>query len=232
MIFGFDLISDLNLKSGEDFDFTGKPTSLFCLIPGNISTDLKVVGKVLRHLSTLYHGIFFIDGSLENYDVISRDNRVADIQKICSGIRNAIYLHNNVVVVDGIAVLGINGWYKNYENNTLVDEFHANCFKYEDISYLEKTIEKLQLHVDVKKIIILSNCVPFKELYYGECDQDDDKIYPGYILYKDTENKVVKWVYGTYKKIVDTTINNINYVNNAKYDREPYYAKRIEITID
>ena len=231
VLFGFDVISDINLNPSDDFDWTGKPTSLFCLIPGNISSDVVTVHRVLKHLSNLYQGVFYIDGSLENSDMYSRDERVEELKQLCGGLRNVIYLHNNVVVIDGVALVAINGWYKNYKNNKIVDDFHAKCFRFEDISYLEKTLEKLQLHVDVKKIIIMSNCVPFRELYYGECDINDEDIYPGYVLYKDTEHKVVKWVYGTYDKLVDTTINNVNYLNNTKFDREPYYAKRIEVSI-
>ena len=229
MIFAFDVISDLYLGPDDDFDWTGKPTSLFCIVAGNISSDIHVLSRVMKNLSGLYQGVFFIDGSLENNDVNIRQDRIRDIHKICSNFRNVIYLHNHVVVVDGIAVVGINGWYKNYQNNDIIDDFQAKCFRYEDISYLENTIEKLQLHNDVKLIILVSNCVPFKDLYFGECDTMDDDIYPGYVLYKDTEHKIKKWIYGTYDKIVDTNINRINYINNAKFDKDPYYAKRIEI---
>lgn len=231
MVFGFDIISDLNLGPDDDFDWTGKPTSLFCVIPGNISSDINIINKTLRHLSTMYHGVFYIDGSLEIHDIYQRDLRVKEIQKICTNYKNTIYLHNNVVVVDGVALVGINGWYNNYHNNSIVDDFHAKCFRFDDIGYLEKTIEKLQLHNDVKAIIIVSNCVPFKELYFGECNMGDEDINPGYVLYKDTEHKVRKWVYGTYDKIVDTTVNGINYINNSRFNKNPYYAKRIEVAI-
>ena len=148
VLFGFDVISDINLNPSDDFDWTGKPTSLFCLIPGNISSDVVTVHRVLKHLSNLYQGVFYIDGSLENSDMYSRDERVEELKQLCGGLRNVIYLHNNVVVIDGVALVAINGWYKNYKNNKIVDDFHAKCFRFEDISYLEKTLEKLQLHVD------------------------------------------------------------------------------------
>ena len=140
MIFGFDVISDLYLNPGDEFDWTGKPTSLFCLIPGNISSDLATIHRVLAHLSTLYHGIFYIDGSLENHDIYSRDMRIKELHKVCGNFKNVIYLHNNVVVVDGVAFVGINGWYKNYLDNTITDDFQAKCYRYEDIGYLEKTL--------------------------------------------------------------------------------------------
>jgi hypothetical protein len=227
----FDIISDLNLSESSEFDWTGQPTSLFCVIPGNISPDVPVVYKTLRHLSSIYHGVFYIDGAIENKDVYGRDQRNKDLQKIAGSFHNVVYLHNNVVVVDGVALIGINGWYNNYHENNIVDEFHTTSYRYEDIDYLEKTIEKLQLHNDVKRIMVISNSVPSKELYFGEFNHNEDELSPVNALYKDTEHKVTHWVYGTYGKIVDTTLNSVNYVSNGKFDRNPYYAKRIEITL-
>ena len=232
MIFGFDVISDLNLTQNDEFDWSGKPTSLFCIIAGNISTDIRIVTHVLKHLSTLYRGVFFIDGTDEVLNMHLRDNIVDDLQKISSMMQNVVYLHNNVVVVDGIALVGVNGWYKNYlESNDLPDEFQLKCNRYEDFSYLEKTIEKLQLHNDVKRIVVITNCVPSDELYFGESPSAEQDIHPGYVLYKDTEHKITHWIYGTYKKEVDIIKDNVNYVNNGKFDKNPYYAKRIEVIL-
>lgn len=229
MKFSFDIISDLNLTD-DSFDWEGKPTSLFCLVAGNISSDLRIILKVLRHLSSCYQGVFYIDGSLENGDVNFRDTRVKELSKICSGLPNLVYLHNNVVIVDGIALVGLNGWFGNYTLNADTDRFQARCNRYEDVIYLERTLEKLQLHVDVKKIIIVSNSVPAKELYYGEDNVEDD-VSPNSVMPRDTEHKIVHWVFGTYEKIVDTTIDGVNYLNNPKCDREPYYPKRIVVEL-
>jgi predicted phosphohydrolase len=163
-------------------------------------------------------------------DIHLRDEIVDDLQKICAGIHNVVYLHNNVVVVDGIALVGINGWYKNFLSNDITEDFQIKCNRYEDINYLEKTVEKLQLHNDVRKIIVITNCVPSSSLYFGEMPPDDD-IPITYILEKDTENKITHWVFGTYKKEVDTIKDNVNYINNGKFDRNPYYAKRIAINL-
>ncbi len=231
MIFGFDLISDLNLTPQSELDWSGKPTSLFCIIPGNLSNDTVVLQKALKHLSGIYHGVFFMDGTLENEQTFSRDHKVKEIYGICSNYRNVIYLHNNVVVVDGIAIVGINGWQDKFTSNSIIDDFHQKCFKFEDINYLEKTLEKLQLHNDVKKIIVVSNCVPIKDLFFNEQIPNIDNYYPGQVLHKDTEKKVSVWVYGSDPKMVDTTISGIRYANNSKFDREPYYPKRIEVSL-
>jgi hypothetical protein len=136
-----------------------------------------------------------------------------------------------VVIVDGIALVGINGWEENSVLNTDMDLFQIKANRYEDILYLEKTIERLQLHVDVKKIVVLSNSVPMKELYFGQENMLVDDLFPANILHADTECKITKWVYGTSNKMVNTVIDGVTYVNNAKHDKNPYYPKRIEIEL-
>lgn len=229
MNFAFDVISDLNLTPNEPFDWSSKPTSLFCIIPGNISSDIHTVYRVLRHLSSLYHGVFYIDGSLENTDVYNRDAKVKELQTICSNFKNVVYLHNNVVIVDGIGLLGINGWSKSCDSIT--DDFQVKCFRYDDLVYLEKTLEKIQLHPDIKKLIVVSNCVPSEELLFGETKFNQENMYPNFVLDKDTEHKIVHWVYGSYDKFVEKKIGYVNYVNHGKFDKNPYFAKRIEVSI-
>lgn len=231
MTIGFDIISDLNLKEGELFDWEGKPTSLYCLVAGNVSSDLTTTIRVLHHLSNQYQGVFFIDGTLEALDPYNRDDRIELIGKYCAKVRNVVYLHNNVVVVDGVAVVGINGWYKNYATNSASDEMQLQSNFLDDFLYLQKTIERLQLHVDVRKIIIMSNCVPSNKLYFGEDVGVLSSITLDNAETHDTEHKISHWVYATHGKIVDTMINDINYVNNPKHDRNPYHAKRIDVVV-
>lgn len=231
MIVGFDIISDLNLTGQDEFNWDSKPTSLFCLIPGNISSDLSVVYKTLMHLRKLYQGVFFIDGSLENGDPNNSDIRAREISRICQNIPNVVYLHTNVAVVDGVGLIGINGWEESSTINTDMDIFHVKANRYDDIMYLENTIERLQLHVDVKKIIILSNSIPTKELYFGEQGKNYDDLFPTNVLHNDTEGKVVKWAFGTSDKMADTEINGVKFVNNPKHNKNPYYPKRIEIEV-
>jgi hypothetical protein len=229
MNIGFDIISDLYLTGQEDFNWESKPTSLFCLIPGNISSDLSVVYKTLMHLKKYYQGVFFIDGSLENPDVNLADTRIKELSKICNNIPNVVYLHTNVVIVDGVALVGINGWEESSYVNTSMDVFQMKANRYDDIMYLEKTLDRLQLHVEVNKIIILSNSVPTKELYFGEEGVQYNEMFLANALDRDTETKVVKWVFGSSDKMVDTVINGVKFVNNPKYTKDPYYPKRIEI---
>jgi hypothetical protein len=231
MNFGFDVISDLYLDESDDFDWDGKPTSLYCILAGNIACDINTLYKTFKHLSNHYQGVFFIDGTFEHPNLYSRDERTKQISKLCDIIPNVVYLHNNVVIVDGIALVGVNGWYGNSNPQTDDEQFHVKSYRFEDIIYLEKTIQRLQLHVDVKKIVVVSNSVPSEEIYMGESHVFDGDICLSHTLVNDTEHKTVNWVFGSYKKIVDITKSNINYSNNPCYDRNPYYPKRIDLNL-
>lgn len=231
MNFSFDIISDLNLTENDKFDWEGKPTSLYCVLAGNISSDLHVLYKIVKHLSKLYQGVFYIDGYIENNQIEDRDRVVDEISRIFINIKNAVYLHNNVVVVEGVALVGVNGWYGNY-NTSEEDSLTLKLNRYDDLAYLQKTVEKLQLHIDVKQIVIISNSIPSVDLYFGEKpDIEPNEINLNYVLDSDTESKVTTWVFGTHKKIVDTNINGVNYFNNPSYNTNPYYPKRINIEV-
>ena len=229
MIFGFDIISDLYITTQNTFNWENKPTSLYCIIPGNITNDIHILYMTLKHLSKHYQGVFYIDGSLEHNFLHEREIVNSDIAKICAKIKNVVYLHNNVVVVDGIALVGANGWHNNLSVNTDDEKFQVKSYKYDDLLYMEKTVERLQLHVDVKKIIMITNSVPTNNLYFGENPNNEEDVDLTMILGADTEKKITAWVFGQHKKIVDTIIDDINYLNNPCYDRNPYYAKRINI---
>ena len=230
MKIGFDVISDLNLAPNEVFDWDGKATSLYCIIAGNISNDLRTIHQTLSHLSYFYQGVFYIAGTLEYEGVEHIESRTEELFKVCSTLRNVAYLHNHVVILDGIAILGTNGWYSTNFNLPLLPPDEIENERYDDIGYLGNTIERLQLHLDVKKILIVSHSPPGHELLFGE---ESDAIYtipPLKLgLIKDSESKVHTWVYGSYNKTVDIVLNNINYINNSYYKRSPYWAKRIEV---
>jgi hypothetical protein len=103
---------------------------------------------------------------------------------------------------------------------------------YEDFTYFICALGKLQKHLDVKKIVVITSAVPKEDLYFGEVPTNVVDQIPLYnILEADTEKKVSHWVFGTYNKPVDITIENINYINNAKNQYGPYHAKRLAISI-
>lgn len=230
MKIGFDLISDLTLTSDDKFNWEEKPTSLYCLLAGNISADLKVVNAVLHHLSSVYHGVFYVPGALEFSNTKDYKRRNNELSRICKKIDNVAFLHHHVVIVDGIAVLGCTGYY----GTELEQDFELNhkVNMFDDLVYLKNSIERLQKHLDVKKILLMTGTVPNYHLYFGIVPENLNTLPElSLTLYADSESKVSHWVYGSYKDIVDTNLTNINYVCNPYKKTEPYWPKRIEVEL-
>ena len=230
MEIGFDVISDLNLSPEESFNWEGKSTSLYCIVAGNVSSDLRTVLQTLAHLSKQYQGVFYTPGSLEYEDCDDINARTHDILSVCSKIHNLAVLHHNVVIIDGVAILGANGWGKDLLQEDDMAHSQIDMHRMEDTAYLHKSLEKLQRHLDVKKILVVSSAVPHRNLYFNEEPEFISGILPLVAsLVSDTESKVSNWVFGIHEKIVDTTINNINYCNNPYLKRNPYWAKRVTV---
>lgn len=227
--FSVDLISDLNLDKSDIFDWTGNATSLFCCIAGNISDDTNVIKNVLEHLSTMYRGVFYIDGYKEHNNLRDNESRIKEIVDICEPIKNVIYLHNHVVVLNGHAFIGINGWYTNKSKvDSLEDLIHLENIRNEDLGYLSTTIKNLQLHSDVKKLVIISSCIPNENVLYNhESSFTTEGIEPALSLVMDVDKKVSHWLYGGTEVISDSFFNKRRFVNNPRIKGQPYYPKRI-----
>ena len=230
MNFSFDVISDLNLTSDDPkFEWDDKPTSLYCIVAGNISNELPVLKQVLTELGNSYHGVFFIDGALEHSSPDTREYRIRDIHRLIKNVRNVIYLRENVVVINGVGLVAINGWCENYLALDNEEEVEIGMARYEDYIYLNNTIKKLQIHIDVRKIVVISNSVPSPQLYYGEYPAIHGSTILTDVLDSDTQHKVSNWVFGTHNKIVDTKLNGIHYLNNSCHGQSPYHPKRVEV---
>lgn len=228
MEIGFDIISDLKLEPSEQFNWEDKVTSLYCIVAGNVTYDMRTLHKVLSHLGKCYQGVFYVPGPLEYFSGNDAEKRTTEIQQLASRIPNIAVLHQHVVILDGIAILGCNGWDDDNPNF----EHLLHSLRLDDISYLNRSIDKMQKHLDVKKMIVVSNAVPKKELYFGLVPpKAENKMYLDFALGSDTEHKVTHWVFGTHEKIVDTSINGIRYINNSSCRKSPYWAKRITVEI-
>jgi predicted phosphohydrolase len=233
MKLGFDVISDLNLDAEDHFDWEGKATSLYLIIAGNISNELRIIHQTLLHLSRFYQGVFYIAGSSEYESMHFVKHRNDELTRLCKTIPKVSFLHKYVVIINGVAILGCNGWYVNkIELTSDLEKMHLRAQHLEDIQYLGLSLAKLQLHLDVKKILVVTHSAPSPELFFGEEPHNITEYFAlKDTLLSDTESKVSNWVYGSYDKSVDTTIDNINYVNNSCFGKEPYWPKRIDIEV-
>ena len=229
MDIGFDLISDLYLDPSSDFNWEGKATSLYCIVAGNISNDSRTILKFLEHISTFYQGVFYVPGPLEFLHKPSIIDYTELLTNAISRIPNVANLYHNVIIIDGIAILGVTGWAgnlpENFNNDQLIEA------SYHDLIYLTKSIERLQRHLDVKTIMLVSCSVPSRELYFKEEPEIINHQLPLVsALSTDTEHKVTYWLFGNHETVIDTTIEGIRYINNPYLNKSPYWAKRISVS--
>ena len=262
MTFSFDLISDLHIETWDNFDWTGQATSPYCVVAGDIARDRQLVIDVLTHLGQCYQGVFYIDGNDEHryyYDDIGASYK--DLTTQIESIPNVVFMQDNVVIINGVAIVATNGWWTydfdpalEYEQSVAWFTGHVPCadsvanaitgIAYHDAAYLINSIHKLQTHQEVKSIVVVSHTVPASWL----TDHDIDLV--GTWRYNclgnsqisaaidaDTEYKIKTWCFGHYHKSVDRDFAGIRYVNNCRgrgdtpWKQTVYYPKRIEIPI-
>lgn len=260
MNYTFDLISDLFLTNDQVFNWKHQATSLFCIVAGNIAADREKLVETLTHLGECYKSVFYIDGYYEHLNFLNNfDYSYEDLTAVIDEIPNVIYLQNKVIVADGIAILGTNGWWSHdfdpgldYESSCqytkemlLCDDSRVEAIQMlalNDYNYLEKSIEKLQRVPDVKKILLVTSTVPSPKLISHDPDLHHNykfntlgNSYLQSALAADTEQKVHTWCFGTYGKI-NACNNSINYISNArekegsKLFQTTYYPSRFDLS--
>jgi hypothetical protein len=233
IVYSVDLISDLNLSDTDHFDWTGKPTSLFCVIAGNVSSDLVVLERTLAHLSGMYRGIFYIDGAIEHPNPVDYYETVDKIKKICSKLKGVLYLHNHIVILNDLAIVACNGWYGNGDYHPKFGEI-IDHYRLEDAAYLSNSLKKLQTHDEVRKIMVLSHSMPSQLLVFRDAinSKFPEKFGPSVSLLFDEKHKVKYWLFGTDNISIDMMLNNRHFANNPAVTNIPYWPKRIEVQSD
>lgn len=261
MTFAFDLISDLHVETWNDFDWSGQATAPYCVVSGDIARDRKVVIDTLDHLGSCYAGVFYIDGNDEHrYYMEDIGESYKDLASQLEFSEKVVFMQDNVVIINGVAILATNGWWTYdfdpnmdpeqsrlwYEDYTKVSSSASNSITgiaYHDAAYLINSVHKLQTHQEVKSIVIVSHTVPAPWLTEHDIDLVGSWRYNclgnshlDSALREDTEGKIKTWCFGHYHKPVDRIQNGIRYVSNPKgrgdtpWCQQVYYPKRIEIS--
>lgn len=256
----FDLISDLHVETWPHFDWTGQPTSPYCIVAGDIARDRALVVDTLEHLGSVYKGVFYIDGNAEHKDYITDlGQSYRELSALVNQIPNVVYLQDNVVVIEGVAIVATNGWWSydfdpalEYEQCVAwvqeVDKVDIStalsigAVAYTDAAYINNTVSKLQRHSDVKSIVMVSHTVPSPWIVNHDIDLIDTwrfncmgNSHLAAVLHKDTERKIKTWCFGHYHKPVDRIHDGIRYVNNCRgggnseFRQDAYYPKRITV---
>jgi UDP-2,3-diacylglucosamine pyrophosphatase LpxH len=262
MTFAFDLISDLHVETWDSFDWTGQPTAPYCVVAGDVSRDRDLLVKTLKHLSDCYAAVFYIDGNDEHrYYLEELGESYRALNQEIENIPNVVYMQDNVVIINGVAIIATNGWwnytfdrdldpascrewYREYVGISELAAYSVADIAYHDAAYLCNSIKKLQTHPEVKRIVVVSHTLPSSELVKHDLDLFGHPRFNSmgnqnlsYALEEDTENKISVWCFGHYHRSVDRDFNGIRYVNNPRgrgdtpWSQPAYYPKRIEIKI-
>lgn len=262
MKFAFDLISDLHVETWPAFDWQYQATSPFCLVAGDVARDPTVLKETLGHLSQCYQAVFYIDGNDEHrwfYDDIGSNYR--DIKNTVNDIENVVFLQDNVAVINGVAILGTNGWWSwDFDESIGVEESqqwfqdYVECasstastisaFAAADAEYLRRSVMKLQTHQDVKSIVLVTHTVPLEQFVSHDLELVGQYRYNclgnslmRHVLSSDIEKKVSHWCFGHYHGDIDRIVDGVRYVNNCRgrgdtpWKKSVYYPRRIEIDI-
>ena len=263
MKFAFDLISDLHVETWPDFDWTGQATAPYCVVAGDVARDRDVLIDTLTHLGKCYPGgVFYIDGNEEHKDRYEDlGNSYRDLHQRIGQIKNVVYLQDNVVIADGVAILGTNAWWTyDFDPCISVDQSimhiqeHFNIsnsaaasitgIAYHDAAYLIKGVQKLQKHSEAKAIVVVSHTVPAPWLIAHDPELVDTWRFNGMgntqisrAIHEDTENKIKMWCFGHYHRPVDQQLGGIQYLSNPKgrgntqWHQSTFYPRRIEIDV-
>ena len=156
-------------------------------------------------------------------------------------MKNVTYLHNQVCILDGKAIVPVNGWYSldfnpNFEIeqqfqwmkengyvNTIDDVMRLMSYGASDVRYLYKTIQKMQEMDSVKEIIIVTSVVPDVSFVEHDTSLQDTPMMNLMgnsqllnCLEADVKKKVSTWMFGTYQNPTDQIKNNIRFVSNPR----------------
>lgn len=260
MQFVFDLISDLHVETWDLFNWYGQATSPVCVVAGDVGRDRPTLLKTLRHLGQCYQAVFYIDGNDEHVDFLETlDASYADLADQIQKIPNVVYLQNNVIVVDGVAIVGTMGWWS-FDFDLSIDSEQTRSWYRDKFNlsqqatdtirqtalgeslYMISSVKRLQTHQDVKKIVIVSHTVPDPALVAHDIDLTGSyrmntmgNRYMLQALTADTEKKIHTWCFGHYHGSVDQIRSGVRFVNNCRgrgntrYSQQVYYPRRIVI---
>lgn len=252
MKIAFDLISDLNII--DSFNWEGQPTSLNCVVAGNVAREHDTVFRTLEHLGKQYKSVFYIDGWLEHRDCLAYlSESHAELKRIISRMDNVVYLQDNVVIQENLAIVACNGWWT-YDFNFDIDPEQSErwlkedwiindveiatiySMAYGDARYLTSCIQKLQTYKNVKKIVVVSNTVPYPGLLSHDLELNDSLRFNlmgnsliTQCLAADTKSMIDTWCFGHYPEPIEEFNSGIRFVSNPKADHPVYNPKRIVI---
>jgi len=200
------------------------------------------VVRTLRHLGGCYQAVFYIDGNDEHADHWEDlPGSYRDLAQSLRGIANVVYLQDNVVVINGVAILGTNGWW-GFDFGDTDPTQAAQWYQQQwtpplssgvirqiasqstnDSVYLDCSLRRLQTHADVRHVVVVTHTVPNPDLishdidlahtYRFNCMGNGDMMVT---MDTSTSQKMHTWCFGHYHMPVDQVHNGVRFVNNCR----------------
>ena len=257
----FDLISDLHVETWPtEFDWRDQATSPYCIVAGDVARDRDVLHKTLCHLGECYQAVFYIDGNDEHhgrYNDLARSYK--ELSALLTKIPSVVYLQDNVVILDDIAILGTNGWwsYDFCPESTREDVMQWWCERFQieshvpkivsslshtDAVYINRSLERLQ-HEPVRHIVVVTHTVPYHQLITHDIDLEHNDMFNVMgnthmmsARISDVNEKLHTWCFGHYHGSIDQIHNGVRYINNCRgrhdtpWRQSVYYPRRLVIT--
>ena len=243
----FDLVSDLHIDSWSDSEqipWVGLPTSLICVVAGDVSSNPDFTLLELTRLSVVYRHVIFIDGNNEhrsnNYSSVVPTQQYLHAQ-ISRHFTNVTYLYDKVAIVNNVAFIGANGWWTynygepDYSVGHCQIDFETAAGVYpgtterilniaeEDAEFLCFNVNKLQYQNNIDDIVLVTHTVPNREIINSNWNLKNTyhqgtvgNTYMETILDYDYQGKIKTWCFGHAHDAYDKTINNVRYVSNPR----------------
>lgn len=263
MTFTFDLISDLHVETWPNFDWTGQATAPYCIVAGDVARNRERLLDTLDHLGQCYPGgVFYIDGNEEHKDYLyDLGASYRDLARDITNIKNVVYMQDNVIIINGVAVIGTNAWWTydfdpkmdlNSSVQSIQDHFgisnstamNITGVAYNDAAYLMNSVRKLQTHSEVCSIVVVTHTVPSPWIISHDPDLVDTWRFNGMgnshvtkAIDEDTEDKIKMWCFGHYHRPVDQQLGGIRYLSNPQgrgntdWCQRVFYPRRIEVQV-
>ena len=235
----FDLISDLHedfWNQDQQVRWEGIGTSLVAVVLGDVSRDPEVTYKTVVDISKYYKYVIFVDGNHEHNNQCGIQEHNQLMRQRFNKYHNIQYLNRNAIVVDGVAFVGVNGWWTfDFMEPEISREdcywYFASNFIYsepfmqevmdtarQDATTMCEIVAKLTMDSAVNEIVILTHTAPFNKFmdvqqpqhpaHYSRCGSS----YLSKIIDFDINNKINIWCFGHVHQEFDEVINGIRYI--------------------
>jgi len=235
----FDLVSDLH---ADDQDWSCiQPTSPICVAAGDLARDREVLRRCLTDLGQRYETVLYVDGNDEHrHTLTDLQQSYRDLRTLVETIPNVVWLQDRIVTINDVAFVGTNAWWTfDLDPNFTVDETMQCMAQYlgidtqhcdsvlswaiQDAGYLASSVRRLQVHLDVTQIVLVTHSVPDARLIQSDPDLAQNfrinttvNTWVDRALREDTEQKVTTWCFGHYHHSRDEMLGSVRYVSNPR----------------